>query len=134
MEEPDWNGMLAEFLSRDSTTPISRDAVRRILEMDPERQPTGHLLPVDEATEKLEFLKELEIYWKDHFPSVTGQSPDQFKSLHPAVMEIMVLMDIYGPSVGIPRHDSAAAPICYTRVHQEERVPGVYLSLANRII
>jgi len=76
MQEPDWNGMLAEFLGRDSTTPIRRDALRRTLEIEPEQEPTKHLLPVDEAEIKLKLLRTLKRYWEVHFPELTGQLGD----------------------------------------------------------
>jgi len=50
--EPALHGMLDKFLSSDSTTATQRDALRRFLEMNPEREPTDHLLPVDEAKKK----------------------------------------------------------------------------------
>ena len=96
MQEPDWNGMLAEFLARDSTTPIRRDALRRILEIDPEREPTKHLLPVDEAGIKLELLRTLERYWEDHFPSLSGEPRDRYKPLHQVVVATVMMMDING--------------------------------------
>ncbi|KAK3366619.1 hypothetical protein B0T24DRAFT_708842 [Lasiosphaeria ovina] len=79
MQEPDWDGMLAEFPRRDSTTPIRRDALRRILEMDLEREPTGHLLPR---------------YWEDLFPTLTGEPHDQYKPLRQAVIATVMIMDI----------------------------------------
>jgi len=94
MQEPDWNGMLAEFLARDSTTPIRRDALRRILEIDPEQEPTKHLLPVDEAEIKLKLLRTLKRYWEDHFPSLTGESRDRYKPLHQVVIATVMMMDI----------------------------------------
>ncbi|KAK5652361.1 hypothetical protein OQA88_10553 [Cercophora sp. LCS_1] len=72
----------AEFLGRDSTTPIRRDALRRILEIDPEQEPTKRLLPVDEADIKLKLLRTLKCYWEVHFPELTGQPRDHYKPLH----------------------------------------------------
>ncbi|KAK3306111.1 uncharacterized protein B0T15DRAFT_218547 [Chaetomium strumarium] len=93
MQEPDWHGMLAEFLQRDSTNPIRRDTLRRILEMDTEREPTGHLLPVDEAKEKLNFLRKLERYWEEHFPEFTGEPRDRYKPLGQLAIATVMMMD-----------------------------------------
>jgi hypothetical protein len=94
MQEPDWHGMPAEFLQRDSTTPIRRDALRRILEMVPEQEPTKHLLPVDEAEIKLQLLWKLQRYWEVHYPELAGEPHDQYKPLHPIVIATVMMMDV----------------------------------------
>jgi hypothetical protein len=94
MQEPDWHGMLAEFLQRDSTTPIRRDALRRILEMVPEQEPTKHLLPVDEAEIKLKLLWKLKRYWEVHYPELTGEPRDRYKPLHPIVIATVMMIDV----------------------------------------
>ncbi|KAK0729445.1 hypothetical protein B0H67DRAFT_677495 [Lasiosphaeris hirsuta] len=105
---PDWDGMLAEFLARDSTTPMQLDALRRLLTMVAEHQPTNHLLPIDEAEEKLRYLGELQKFWKARFPEFSDEPKRLHKPLQPLIIATVMMMDlamlreIFGPT-GVAR-------------------------------
>ena len=91
---PDWDGMLTEFLMRDSTTPMQLDALHRLLTMVSEHQTTSHLLPIDEAEEKLRYLGKLQKHWKAHYTKFTGQPKHLHKPLHPLIIATMMMTDL----------------------------------------
>ena len=92
--KPDLHRTINSFLTSGSTSPAQRDAVRRMLEMVPEREPTSRLLPIDEAAEKLETIKVLEGYWEKHFSGLTGWPKNEFRSFHQVVVATAMMMDI----------------------------------------
>ncbi|KAK0652832.1 hypothetical protein B0T16DRAFT_455178 [Cercophora newfieldiana] len=94
MAEPDFFGLLDRFLARESTTKMDRDALRRILTIVPPHEPTNHLLPVDEAKEKIKILLKLQRLWKSEFTSLTGMDEQFFKPLHPIIIATVMMMDI----------------------------------------
>jgi len=73
---------------------MERDLIRRALTMVSERQPVSHLLPVDEAEEKMQYLEELEKYWKAQFPAFSGEPKRLYKPLHPLIVATFMMMDL----------------------------------------
>ncbi|KAK3323824.1 hypothetical protein B0T19DRAFT_463706 [Cercophora scortea] len=75
--------------------------------METKREPTGQFLPLDEVDKKLEYLERLERYWKDYFPSLTGEPRDRYKPFHQIVIATVMMMDINTlrelASVSLPR-------------------------------
>jgi hypothetical protein len=91
--EPDWSCMLSQFLARDPT-PMERDLIRRGLTIVSERQPVSHLLPIDEAEEKMQYLEQLEKYWKARFPALSGEPKRLYKPLQPLIVATIMMMDL----------------------------------------
>jgi len=101
--------MLDKFLTRDSTSPAQRDAIRRMLEMVPEREPTSQLLPIDEAKEKLKCIKVLEFHWRKKFSTLSGQPDDEFQPLHQIIIATAMMMDINTFRDMMPRNLTSTA-------------------------
>ena len=70
------------------------DALHRLLTMVAEHQQTSHLLPIDEAEEKLQYLGKLQKLWKARFPKFTGQPKHLHKPLHPLIIATVMMTDL----------------------------------------
>lgn len=71
------------------------ETLERFLDTTPERQEPRNILPIDELKERLALIDELEKYWYDEFPTLTGK-PDRteykpFNNLQIAALMIMSL-------------------------------------------
>jgi len=90
----DWNGLLANFLVRKDTTPHQIDALQRLLARVPDHESTKHLLPIEEAEERLGCMRRVQNRWKAQFSVLTGHPKELYKPLPQIIIATMMTMDL----------------------------------------
>lgn len=93
----DWESLIADFTSRESTTPRDLAALKRFLDpaLAPERIPvTTPLLPIDEAEERAVLIRDIQEVWQEDFAELTGLDEKEYEPLHPIILATLMVMDI----------------------------------------
>src|SRR5687768_12658213 len=90
----DWNGLLANFLASNDTTPHQVDALKRLLTKEPEREPTKLLLPIEGAEVRYDCMRRVMKRWKSQFSFLTGQPKELYKPLSQIIIATMMTMDL----------------------------------------
>jgi len=89
----DLHKKLANFLDK-NPTPQQLDYLWRLITIVPEHEPAKPLVTIEEGEERYALMREVAVFWKNHFLIVTKYPKKRYQLLSQIVIATMMTMDL----------------------------------------